>query len=263
MSSLNRATFVVTVVGGLLLVLPVLRAVGGGAAVAGVQTASDSFAVVELFTSEGCSSCPAADAVLADLVAEARKSGKRVFPLAFHVDYWNRLGWVDHFSDAAYSRRQSDYARARGTEQIYTPEMFVNGGTDFVGSDAANAKRLIDAALATPAPAHVSIQIAQAEAGSHRIDYTVTGQFDGAAVNIAVVERGLSTKVRGGENSGRTLKHENAVRWFSSINAANDVKGHADIPALRDVNWKMASVIVYVQEHGTGRVLGAAGADIP
>src|SRR5271167_1475342 len=112
-------------------------------------------AVVELFTSEGCSSCPPADAALAEMAANARKSGAPVFALAFHVDYWNYLGWTDRFSDAAYTRRQSDYARAFNTDQVYTPQMIVNGVDQFVGSDRDAAKRAIDAALAKPAPATV------------------------------------------------------------------------------------------------------------
>src|ERR1700761_4599853 len=90
---------------------------------------STACAVVELFTSEGCSSCPPADAALAEIVADARKSGAPIFPLAFHVDYWNNLGWTDRFSDPAYSRRQSDYARARKADDLYTPQMIVNGTT--------------------------------------------------------------------------------------------------------------------------------------
>src|SRR5215471_1797760 len=104
--------------------------------------AESGFAVVELFTSEGCSSCPPADAVLRDL------SGADLYPLSFHVDYWNELGWVDPFSAVWATERQRTYARALGERGVYTPEMIVNGRDAFVGSDRAHAARSIDKALA-------------------------------------------------------------------------------------------------------------------
>src|SRR5262245_18067196 len=106
-------------------------------AAATVEDAGDApaapFALVELYTSEGCSSCPPADALLSKLVDAARRDGSRVFALAFHVDYWNRLGWRDPFSDPAFSERQSMYAKS--FEPRYTPQMVVNGVQSFVGSD--------------------------------------------------------------------------------------------------------------------------------
>src|SRR5271154_6196566 len=159
-------------------------------------------AVVELFTSEGCSSCPPADAALAEMVANARKSGTPVFPLEFHVDYWNNLGWTDRFSDAAYSRRQSDYARAFRADEVYTPQMIVNGTDQFVGSDRDAAKRAIDAALAKSASATITVTVSSSGAGSYRVSYAVVGAGRGTAVNVAVVERGLKTTVGGGENGG-------------------------------------------------------------
>ncbi|MEL7087271.1 MAG: DUF1223 domain-containing protein, partial [Planctomycetota bacterium] len=105
------------------------------------------FAVVELFTSEGCSSCPPAEAVLNRLDRDARQGHQRIFTLAFHVDYWNRLGWTDPFSDRAYSDRQRDYAVTLRERSIYTPQMVVNGTTGFVGSHARRAGQEIGRAL--------------------------------------------------------------------------------------------------------------------
>jgi hypothetical protein len=220
-------------------------------------------AVVELFTSEGCSSCPPADAALAEIVASARKSGAAVFPLAFHVDYWNNIGWTDRFSDAAYSRRQTDYARVFKSDEVYTPQMIVNGVDQFVGSDRDAAKRAINAALAKPAPAKIAVNVASNNAGSYRIMYAVVGASPEAAVNVAVVERGLKTDVRAGENGGRVLRHENVVRWFRSVSISADGKDEIDVPHLDDVNFSNASIIVYAQAAGNGPVLGAASADFP
>src|SRR5439155_1000874 len=103
-------------------------------ATAGADSAG--FALLELFTSEGCSSCPPADALLARLASEARRSGRRVYALSFHVDYWDRLGWKDRFSSAAFTQRQGDYARRFRLASLYTPQLVVNGAQEIVGSDA-------------------------------------------------------------------------------------------------------------------------------
>ena len=103
----------------------------------GGEDAEPGFAVVELFTSEGCSSCPPADALLAEQVRDAREHGRPVYCLAFQVDYWNRLGWADPYSDAGFSRRQNDYAQAFQSDRVYTPQVVVNGTEEFVGSDRA------------------------------------------------------------------------------------------------------------------------------
>src|ERR1700722_4743220 len=105
----------------------------------------DGVAVVELFTSEGCSSCPSADVVLGELAADGNP---RVFPLAFHVDYWNSIGWNDAFSSEAWTQRPRDYAASFGASSVYTPEMVVGGVDAFVGSDRAQARAAIGRALA-------------------------------------------------------------------------------------------------------------------
>jgi len=221
------------------------------------------FAVVELFTSDGCSSCPPADAALAELATSARKSGARVFPLAFHVDYFNNLGWADRYSDPAYSSRQSDYARSLNFDDVYTPQMIVNGTDQFVGSDRDSIKRTVSAALSKPAPATVAVKVSSNAAGLNEISYTVTGAGPNAVANIAVVERGLISNIGGGENAGRVLPEENVVRWFRSVIISADGKNQIEVPRLNDVNFKNASVIVYAQEPANGPVLGAASADFP
>jgi hypothetical protein len=225
--------------------------------------ADTGFAVVELFTSDGCSSCPPADAALAELAASARKSGAPIFPLAFHVDYFNNLGWADRFSDPAYSSRQSDYARALNFDEVFTPQMIVNGTDQFVGSDRDSIKRAVGAALSKPAAATVAVKVSSNAAGSYRISYTVVGAGPDAVANIAVVERGLISSIGGGENAGRVLPEENVVRWFRSVTISADGKNQIEVPRLNDVNFKNASVIVYAQEPANGPVLGAASADFP
>src|SRR5690349_4207594 len=142
--------------------------------------ASQGFAVVELFTSEGCSSCPPADKLLAEL---AHKPG--VYALEFHVDYWNSLGWRDPYSAAAYSNRQRDYG-----DEVYTPQMVVNGTNVFVGSNRQSAEAAITSALA--AAPRVSLT---AKVDANRLDYRQTGAPEGARLCVAVVDAHRTTKV--------------------------------------------------------------------
>jgi hypothetical protein len=114
--------------------------------------------LVELFTSEGCSSCPPADALLAELVKGDATPDVRIIPLELHVDYWNRQGWADPFSSAKFTERQEGYARALRVEQIYTPQMIVDGTTQVVGSDRDAARRAISAAAATAKKARLVIE---------------------------------------------------------------------------------------------------------
>ncbi|MEO7532910.1 MAG: DUF1223 domain-containing protein, partial [Ferruginibacter sp.] len=106
--------------------------------------APQGFAVVELFTSEGCSSCPPADAAMSVI---ANKYKEQVFVLGFHVDYWNRLGWKDEFSSSDYSKRQRNYATAFSLEGVYTPQVVVNGKSQFVGSDKSKIEKVIQSQL--------------------------------------------------------------------------------------------------------------------
>jgi hypothetical protein len=230
---------------------------------------ANGVAIVELFTSEGCSSCPPADELLAKLVENSRAkaapdAARRVYPLAFHVDYWNSLGWRDRFSDAAFSQRQQQYASASKSDRIYTPQMIVNGTTEFVGSDAAAAKRAIAEAQSHAADVEVKLS---PTASNPRNAYAVECDVDdvsrlpeGAVLNVALVERGLETAVKHGENGGRTLKHDNVVRWFTTV--APKKHDAIRIPLPDDLRRENASIIAYVQQKGPGGVLGATAMDL-
>jgi hypothetical protein len=215
-------------------------------------------AVVELFTSEGCSSCPAAEAVLANLAHAAEHNGRPVFTLAFHVDYWNHLGWADRFSDAAYSRRQEQYAKSLNLDQIYTPQMVVNGRAQFVGSDRDAADRAIARALATPAPVSIAVAATGNPRDGFKARAKLTGSDGDMVVNVAIVEQGLSTNVMSGENGGRHLQEPSVVRWFKTVPAQD--AGEIAVPALPQVRADHASIIVYAQRPSDGSILGAAAA---
>jgi hypothetical protein len=196
-------------------------------------------AVVELFTSEGCSSCPPAERVLADL---ADRPG--VYALEFHVDYWNSLGWRDPFSDAAYSARQRAYS-----EDVYTPQMIVNGTNAFVGSNQSLAEAAITAAVAVPARVTLFLELREG-----RLAYRASGAPRGARLCVAIVDAHRTTKVLRGENAGRTLAHAQVVRVFVARPLAESGSGSIALPAA----WASHDgIIAYVQKPASREILGA------
>jgi hypothetical protein len=230
-------------------------------------------AVVELFTSEGCSSCPPADALLAQIDADARATGQRVFPLEFHVDYWDNLGWRDPYSSAAATERQRDYADRLGLDQVYTPQMVINGTSEFVGSNRARAAREIVAALAAPTAVSVSITPAADHVlvgGATRYRVTLRPSPRGAEVVVARVESGLVSKVGRGENGGRTLHHASVVRAFAVATPGPDGavtvavgKPSAGGGGVGAGATRATRVIAFAQDRATGAILGATALTAP
>lgn len=212
--------------------------------------ANKGFAVVELFTSEGCSSCPPADAAVATLLS---KRAANVYVLSFHVDYWNRLGWNDPFSQAAFSARQRTYAKAFSLESIYTPQVVVNGQTQFVGSDAGKLNAAVENGLQMGAPSHLKIS-------TRKTGNTVTVMYtfskpQALLLNIALVQPEATTVVKRGENSGKTLHHVNIVRAFRTIEVTEN--GSLTIEISRDLSTIPLQVIAYTQSKESYTISGA------
>lgn len=265
-TSLTVATVTLTAAAAVLLGLA--RGACAGDAAAPPEKAgpaapgkAEPFAVIELFTSEGCSSCPPADRVMSDVLREARADGRRVFPLAFHVDYWNRLGWADRFADPDFSDRQRAYAARFKLDGLYTPQAIVNGRVEFVGSDRKRVDREIKAAL--EAPAAVAVTVTAAAPDARRVvivDYAVTGATAKATLKLALVERDLETQVPRGENAGRTLPHDNVVRAFQVL-PLDKSSGRAELTLPAGADVSNTSVVAYVQD-AEMRTLGAAAVDL-
>lgn len=223
--------------------------------------------VVELFTSEGCSSCPPADALLARLARTQPVPGAEIIPLKLHVDYWNRLGWTDPFSSAAFSQRQSHYADSLGNESVYTPQMVVDGRAEFVGSAEAKAMRAIAGAAQAPKPL-MELRV-DTKAGNTMTVQTripaLSGRTPGEAADIflAITEDNLHSDVKSGENAGRSFDHVAVVRLLRSLirvrpgqqDDAIASGGFALEPA-----WKREHLraVVFVQEEKSRHILAAA-----
>jgi hypothetical protein len=169
--------------------------------------------IVELFTSQGCSSCPPADRLITKLVGAGTVGEREVVPLAFHVDYWNDLGWADPYSLPAWTERQHQYSRAIGDDRVYPPELVVGGASGVIGSNLAAVTQAIQRA---PRPALLA---ATAAWSKDTVTITATAPDD-ADVWVAVWEDGTSTKVTRGENSGETLGGDRVVRRLVRVAAA-------------------------------------------
>jgi hypothetical protein len=227
---------------------------GNGAKAPGV-------AVVEVFTSEGCSSCPPADDLAARIARESAAKGANVFVLAMHVDYWDYLGWKDPFARGEFSTRQRTYAnalgKAGGDGGIYTPEMIVNGAVAFVGSNSARATQAIDDALREPARAKIEAAIALRKAGERiKVEANITGQTMDEHACAAVFEDGLSVEVKSGENIGKTLRHDRVVRAFAE-RPIKDGKAMFDLQLPEGVKEDHCRVVAFVQGDKLPRVSGA------
>jgi hypothetical protein len=228
-------------------------------AIAG-QSQNSPFVVVELFSSEGCSSCPAADLLISKVTAWARQNDQPVYPLIFHVDYWNSYGWRDVFSSAAFTQRQNNYARVFKDQGVYTPQMIVNGSDVFVGSDQGHLQQDLNRELSQSSNVtlHASFKKQDDQA---IVKYSAEGFTDGDVANIALVERGLSTDVTAGENAGRTLHHDNVVREFQTV-PLTKAEARIIIPLNKILDISQASVIVYVQDPQTMLIEAAKQLDL-
>jgi hypothetical protein len=205
--------------------------------------------VVELFTSEGCSSCPPADALLAEL---ALRPG--ILALSFHVDYWDRLGWKDPFSSPAATARQQDYARILGTGTVYTPQLVVDGHWQAIGSDRDGVLRAI-AAAGVPPPIPVTLAVYHDRA---RVTLGPGGDGVRVAVVLVAFDRRHVDAVAGGENSGRTLTHVDVVRGLANAGWLGGETRTVEAPVPRQAD-RLAAIL----QSADGRILGAAVAALP
>ncbi|MGH6718642.1 MAG: DUF1223 domain-containing protein [Alphaproteobacteria bacterium] len=237
----------------ILLVAAVLAAAGAG----GARADGHAPVVVELFTSEGCNSCPPADDYLAELAKRPD-----VLALSFHVDYWDYLGWTDRFAAPEFTRRQRAYATTLGAAMVYTPQAVVGGASDVIGSDRAGLDRLIDRAAAA---ATLDIGLAWTANGSLEVTLPAAPYHGAATVWFVRYDKHESSVVTAGENAGRTLDHANVVRELKAVGMWNGTAMTLTLPA-EAVRPELGSgddygCAVIVQPEGLGPILAARHID--
>jgi hypothetical protein len=210
--------------------------------------------LVELFTSEGCSSCPPADTLLQELVSKQSISGVRVIALSEHVDYWNRLGWTDPYSSPLFSMRQGAYAKSFRNPQVYTPQMVVDGQAEFLGSDRRLAQTAIRRAARRP---KATIKIRRGAEGISVVVRDVPQGTGASDVYAAVTENNLKSNVQTGENAGRNLGHTAVARELTRIGTLTSGKQFEGTFLPQTVGSpKNQNIVVFVQEQRTGKVVG-------
>lgn len=204
--------------------------------------------VVELFTSQGCASCPPADAHLGELSRLPESEG--ILALSFHVDYWNNLGWSDPWSSAENTRRQRAYAKAMKQRYVYTPQMVVQGRLHATGSDRNAVRGHIEAARALP---RIAVTAIPGDGGAV-VDLPAAPGRVQAVVYMVVYDRRLETAVERGENAGKTVTNYNVVRRLTRIASWNGGGVRLSLPPLNGGDGGA----VLVQSRQTGAILGAA-----
>ncbi|PYT19343.1 MAG: DUF1223 domain-containing protein [Acidobacteria bacterium] len=229
--------------------------------VASAPAQSRTPVVVELFTSEGCSSCPPADNLLTRLSQQQAFTDIEVIVLGEHVDYWNQLGWPDRFSSPAMTARQQEYGRVFVVDSIYTPQMVVNGQAEFLGSDEFRARHEIEKAAQGPR-AKVSIWKVSPDILRFNVEHLPQGTHN-ADIVLAVTESNLESMVQRGENSGRRLSHTGVVRSLAYLGHLDSKKNgaySADAKLNLHPDWKRENLtlVLFVQDRASRKILGAA-----
>jgi len=264
--SISGSFFKQCLTGGALLLMYAFHLVISLAADS-TSTAVKPTVILELFTSQGCSSCPPADALLSRVGRETFAGGT-VIPLAFHVDYWNRIGWTDPFSSAQWSARQNQYAAVRNANQVYTPQLVLNGGAQLVGNNERLVRdeiaRQWKTQLKTAPLGHVVISgVVQSETS---VSLNLTASLAGLPamkgdVVVVLFENGVTTVVRSGENSGRKLVNDHIVRSLTrsfTLQAGGPAVKRSIAIALHP-SWRRDSlgIAAFIQNPKTMAIYGA------
>jgi hypothetical protein len=232
---------------------------GGGQAGTPTPASGDVPVVLELFTSEGCSSCPPADRLLIELTGKQPIKGALVIGIGEHVDYWDHQGWKDPFSDRLFSQRQTVYANAGGSNDIYTPQIIVDGIDTVVGHD----RRAVFDAIRRAAGRKKPAMALEWSADTSKLAVTVgtSRETVDATVFLAITEDGLRTSVKRGENAGRTLDHAAVARRLTQVGKTDsDGSFSSVVPLALAPGWNRQAlrIVVFVQVDKTRRIAAAA-----
>lgn len=240
-----------------ILVLLTLLASAPSFAECSVQSGTHKVPLLELYTSEGCSSCPPADKWLSSL-----KGTNKVIPLSFHVDYWDYIGWKDRFAQPQFSARQRQAAAINGSTFVYTPQVLLNG-RDFRSWRQDSKLEKAIASLRQPAAAQLALRLEDMSDNRMNLHASaLTRQANESAdIYVAIYENNLKSRVNAGENNGRELAHDYVVReWFGPYHFQS-ASWEWVIPLSADWNKRDAGAVVFVQDRRSGEVLQALSLD--
>lgn len=227
----------------------------------GIGRSARSPILVELFTSEGCSSCPSADKLLANLAKTQPIEGAEIIALEEHVDYWDRIGWKDPFSMHLLTQRQNEYGVHFQLDSVYTPQAVVDGQREFVGSDKDSAVSAISEATALP-KARVELKVMAEEGTQLHLKVAVdkiSMRNETAQVILAVAEDDLKVQVKSGENSGRNLVHHGVVRRLTLLGKMQEKTAFTtQVTVPLDRQWRRENLrlVAFVQSNAGRRILG-------
>ena len=224
------------------------------------SAAAQKAVLVELFTSEGCSSCPPADALLRLVNGSQTNKGQLIVGISEHVTYWNSLGWSDPFSSSAYTERQNAYSARFQLEGPYTPQMVINGAEQIVGSDRAGLLRAVEKEDAESPRISLRIVSLSVAGSTLTVNFSTSGDLpaQGADLVAVLADDADQSSVLRGENSGRTLAHVAVARSITTIarvKAAGERTAQIPIPVSLQTTQRH-HLILFAQTPGTGRVLG-------
>lgn len=214
--------------------------------------------LVELFTSEGCSSCPPADRLLIDLDRKQPVPGATIVVLSEHVDYWDGLGWRDPYSSHQWSERQDSYGRRFGLDSVYTPQMVIDGDRQAVGGESRAVRQAIAESANRP---KLPIEISHATRTKDAVQIAFTaGAAPAATLYAAVADDYDTSSVARGENSGRVLDHVAVARSLGPIATLRDTptQQSVEVPISHDAEKRHLRLILFAQDAKTGRILGVS-----
>jgi hypothetical protein len=212
---------------------------------------SNNIVVLELFTSQGCSSCPPADRLLG-----AYTSREDIAALSFHVDYWNKLGWKDPFSDHLFSARQENYATSSGFD-VYTPQVIINGEKEMVGSEENKIAETIKQFQKQQSSSKLIMDEIKTDNNKVSITYSLQGKFNNSVVNVALVQNKITTSIKAGENKGVTLTNYNVVRNFKTMKSFVAEKNTTTMDIVSGVDKKDLSIILFLQDITSHKIYAA------
>ncbi len=217
-----------------------------------IEGEKNGFVVLELFTSQGCSSCPPADAILEKYGVQ---NNPNIIPLAFHIDYWNYIGWKDPFSKTQFTDRQRNYANQLKTQGNYTPQLIINGKYELVGSKENQIKKLVDQELILETKNSISIKKQNISQEQLNIEFELNSYVPNTIVNVALVKKKEFTNIKKGENSGLKQTNYNIVYDFNNIPNTPKLITKTSFKFKSDWIPSDFLVVAYLQNIKTGQII--------